>query len=227
MGTIELAGRRRRVAVTFMDCDGIIFDVNRLKARAFVDALDDYPLAARQRFAAYQRDQGGVSRYVKFRHFFEKIHPVEHVEESVQAALSFFAARSQAAYRTLVPRPEALRFAERMGGASHCYVVSGSDHDELRAQFDHHQIRQHFADVLGSPVTKPEHVSRLLAERRVDPRDALFVGDGRADWDAARGAGMPFVFLQEMSEWAGAAATLDDTDAIVATTWNELLGWLV
>ena len=211
--------------LTFMDCDGVIFDTNRAKAIAFVEALGDVPAEARERFARYQSDQGGVSRYVKFRHFFESIHPVDDIEAALERALTLFAERSRDAYRQLVPRAEALQFASELGGKDAVYVVSGADQQELRSIFESQGIADRFADVLGSPTQKPEHVARVLAERQVDAADALFIGDGRFDFETARGAGMPFLFLAEMSEWSHARDDLPEGTQIAAT-WADALAFI-
>jgi phosphoglycolate phosphatase-like HAD superfamily hydrolase len=217
----------RSAELTFMDCDGVIFDSNASKQTAFALALSEYPREAVDRLLQLHTEEGGVSRYVKLRRFFEEIHPVEDPEPAIARALIRFGEASRAAYRELRPVAAALAFAERMGGSRAVVVVSGADQAELREVFAQHRIRDRFADVLGSPTKKQDHLHRVLRERGVAPERAVMIGDGKADFLSAAEVGVPFVFLAEMSDWKDGAAIVGAAPrATIASTWEELSGWL-
>jgi phosphoglycolate phosphatase-like HAD superfamily hydrolase len=218
--------------LVLMDCDGIIFDTNASKCAAFRHALAGYPEEAVGRLVAFHMATGGVSRYVKIRHFFEHLHPIPDPEPAIAAALARFAEASEAGYEALSPRPEALAFAAHFGGPARVHVVSGSDGVELRGVFSRHGLTDRFAGVHGSPETKVDHISRLLAEAGVRASEALFVGDGGGDWAASEALGVPFILLCEMSEWRDGPAVLaaacqrpapDAPGAAIARTWAELV----
>jgi phosphoglycolate phosphatase-like HAD superfamily hydrolase len=226
MQVVELGGSPRVVEVVFLDCDGVIFDTNALKDRAMYEAAAGFPEAARQRLVEQHRAFGGVSRYEKLRWFFREVCPVADEEAAMSAALVRFTAVSEHGYDAIEPRAEALDFAARMGGAASVYVLSGSDEAELRRVFERRGLAARFAAVLGSPTGKRAHMEGVLRERGLAPTQALMVGDGRGDWEAARELGVPFVFLGEMSSWASAAADLAGArEAWVAARWSDLLGW--
>ena len=207
----------------FLDCDGVIFDANAAKAAAFRGALAPYPAELVERMVAYHQAHGGISRYAKLRKFFTEWCPVPDLDAAMQAALTRFSEVAKAEYEALSPVPEALAFAAR-AGAERVYVVSGADEEELRGIFDRKGIRRRFAEVHGSPATKREHFERILAARALSPRDALFVGDGRGDLEAARALDMPFIFLAAMSDWEDRAEHLRGVEVI--ETWPELLARL-
>ncbi|PIE20233.1 MAG: hypothetical protein CSA66_01075 [Proteobacteria bacterium] len=214
-------------ALVFMDCDGVIYDVNALKCDAFVYALEGAPKDRVDALIDWHKATGGVSRYVKVRRFYSEIYPVDDIEGHIARALERFGAYSDAGYRQLAPRPEALEFARRLGGPECVYVVSGSAESELRAVFDDAGIGDRFAEVCGSPVTKREHVGRILAETGVPPERALFIGDGWGDWDVATYHGVLFLYLAEMSEWAdGRRFTRDTAAAATAERWEDVLAAL-
>lgn len=212
-------------ALTFMDCDGVIFDTNALKCDAFRVALEGYPKPAVEALVAHHRRTGGVSRYSKFELFFREMHPVASPDEAMQVALDRFARHCELGYARMRPRPEALAFAELFGGPTSVYVVSGSDQDELRRVFDRQDLSHRFAGVFGSPTKKLSHLRALLERHGVQPRDALFVGDGWGDWEAARALDLPFVFLAEMSEWDEGPATVGASarSMAIAETWPDLI----
>jgi phosphoglycolate phosphatase len=220
----ELLAPRRRVV--FMDCDGIIFDTNESKCDAFRFALMSYPSALVERLVAHHKATGGVSRYVKFKHFFEVMHPVPDPDAAIRDALLRFGEFSEAAYARLPVIPESLAFAARMGGPERVHVVSGSDGDELRRVFADKGLTARFGSVLGSPDTKATHLRRLLASHGAEAHESLFIGDGGGDWAAAKEIGVPFILLTAMSEWHDgprAVATEPGPPAAVAATWAEIL----
>lgn len=221
---IRLDGKSRSFSVTFMDCDGVFFDSNQAKIRAFAGALSEYPGGPVRALLDLHRDQGGVSRYEKLHRFFTELYPVEDPEPAISVALERFSAIAKAEYRRLSVRTEALEFAARMGGPERVVVVSGSDQEELRQVFEEHGIDEAVSEILGSPTKKTDHVGRVLAERAVDGERALMVGDGRADFESAQTHGMAFVYLEEMSEWAAARQVIAGApDVHVARTWADLL----
>lgn len=74
-------------------------------------------------------------------------------------------------------------------------------------------IEHHFKIAITYEDTeqhKPNPAPLLLAAQQLGlaPEDCLYVGDVKSDFDAAKGAGMPFIlFSQEPSDWATAHAT--------------------
>lgn len=222
-GTLRDAYRRARLL--FLDCDGVIFDSNAFKVEALETVIADESDAARHAMLQYWRRSGGLSRYVKLDHFYRSIVRADAPEARAAAAIARFGELSRAGYRRVSPVPEALALI-RNAGKDRCVVVSGTDQEELRDVFREHGLDALVADVLGSPATKPEHIERVLGENGCTPEDALFIGDGGGDLRACRRTGVPFVYLAAMSEWEGATAELEASDAIVARDWPELLAAL-
>lgn len=186
----------------FLDCDGVIFDVNGAKTAAFVEVLADAPAAAVGDFLAHHRANGGGSRYAKFRRFYSDVAPNADVEGAVADACARFSRIVERVYDQLAPHPEAVAFARHAHAP--VVVVSGSDQRELRGVFQRQHLEDCFPEILGSPDTKVEHISRWCQAHNVAPGQCVLIGDGGGDASAARDVGMPFVFLQEMSEWDGA-----------------------
>lgn len=236
MTALSIDGSTASVDLVFFDCDGIIFDVNPAKSAAFDYAVADHPADARRALVSYHQQTGGISRYAKLERFFTEMCPVDDVDKAVAQALRRFGEFSRRAYDDLTPRSEALRFAAAVSAEERGYVVSGSDQVELRDVFEAKGISDRFVEILGSPTDKPTHLRRVLAERHVPAERALFIGDGRGDFDCADELGVWFVFLAEMSDWSDGRQVVGDAQtrfatrgvgAAVAETWRDLHGSLV
>lgn len=213
----------RRARCIFLDCDGIIFDSNSFKVEAMWAVLDEYPPEQREAMDRYWRKNGGVSRHVKFRHFFSEIARVSPVEPLVGDAVRRFSTWSLEGYRRTDPRPEALALA-RDAGSERTVVVSGALQSELTTVFREKGIDGAFAQVLGSPRSKLELVERVMTERGCTPERALLIGDGAGDFRVCRALDLHFAYLAEFSDWPHAEQELEGVPRVsIHERWVELL----
>ena len=212
-----------------IDCDGVIFDSNRLKTAAYRRTLEkmSVPPDKVDDFEALHLADVSISRFVKFRRFFTEVYPVvpaADCDAAVQRALALFSSACEELYAQLTPRTEAIQLAQRFDVA---YVVSGGAETELQTVFKNSGIDIYFARVCGSPTKKPDHVARILSETGFVPRDCLFVGDGLTDFRTATTAGIEFAFLEEMSDWDYSPGALKHTagpaGVTVCPNWQDLL----
>ena len=59
--------------IIFWDFDGVILNSNKVRDSGFEIVLKDFPKNQVELLLNYHRQNGGLSRYVKFRYFFEVI----------------------------------------------------------------------------------------------------------------------------------------------------------
>lgn len=222
----RVAHQYRDAPCVFLDCDGVIFDSNGFKQAALRSVLAEYPPAAVDAMELFWTANGGMSRYRKLEHFFREILPLDDVSERVRVTAERFGRLARQAYASAQPVGEALVVA-RDAGAERCFVVSGADQTELRDIFADKGLAALFGEVCGSPTTKLDHVRRILHERACPPERAIFIGDGGGDFEVGRTLGVPFVYLNQFSEWRDAAAALHGVpEALYVETWPELLALL-
>lgn len=227
MSQASLFARQYREApCVFFDCDGVIFDSNGFKRRALRSVLSQYSAQSIDAMDRFWTANGGMSRHRKFRHFFEHIAPASDATERVRATVEQFGELSRRAFETAEPVREALILA-RDAGRDRSFVVSGADQAELRDIFTRKELSRLFAEVCGSPTPKLDHVERILRQRACPPNRALFIGDGGGDFEVCRTLGVPFIYLDQFSEWRDAKSALMDAAATLWTeSWPELLSLL-
>lgn len=207
-----------------MDCDGVLLDSNRLKTDAFREVALAFGEPAAEQLVAYHVEHGGVSRHVKFRVLQERILGQAFDERLQERLLAAFSAKTKA---LLLQCPitegclELLDAIARRGATA--FVVSGGDQDDLREVFTARGLARYFAGIYGSPQTKPAIVDALRASHAcVAP--VVFVGDARADHQAAEHAGAAFIFVHRYSEMASWRQYMAERPSIVvAATLAELL----
>ncbi len=183
------------------DCDGVLLDSNALKVQAFADALPGEDPQILRQFLDYHRAHGGISRYVKFRYFYEHLKPTPDFALRAEEAIQRYAQISRAGLLTCeeIPGLRPCLIALKKASIA-CHVVSGGDEKEINDVFHTRGLTPYFQKILGSPVSKKDHLHRLKEEGFLK-EPALFLGDARSDMEAAESYGLDFAFVSGASDW--------------------------
>jgi len=183
------------------DCDGVVLDSNKVKTESFYKAALSYGERAADELVEYHVANGGVSRYKKFSYFLD--HIVEKPSEAaLKELLADYAANVQAGLQNCAIAPALERLRNRTPH-SRWLIVSGGDQAELREIFQMRGISDWFdAGIFGSPDTKEDILIRELENGNI-LTPALFIGDSKYDFKAAKFVGLDFVFLSGWSEVKG------------------------
>tara|TARA_Y100000590_G_C15742309_1_gene1020710 strand:- start:1408 stop:2073 length:666 start_codon:yes stop_codon:yes gene_type:complete len=183
------------------DCDGVILDSNWLKTDTFITTLEDEPEECIDKMIAYHKANGGISRYKKFRHYFEEINPHEDFEKNTKVAISRFAEIVQKKLIECNLIPGVLDFINYVNKKGlPLFVVSGSEGEELRKVFNKRKIDSLFSAIYGSPSTKIQNMKKVISQVGLRKK-GIFFGDSKSDLDAAEQFGLDFIFVKGVSEW--------------------------
>ena len=196
------------------DCDGVILESNRLKSKAFADALIKEDPHLVSKFIEYHKRNGGVSRYEKFRYYFEIIKNQVYVENDIKRAINNFSNIVKEGLLKCDYVPGVLEFIKKLQDQNKLlFVVSGSDEDELIHVFKKRGIFHYFIKIYGSPNNKIENTNKVISELK-NKKSGLFLGDSRSDFDAANQFGLDFLFIKEFSEWIGGEKKVQSKNVI-------------
>lgn len=175
-----------------LDFDGVIVESLDVKAEAFAAVFAEHPEHV-EAIVRLHRENGGMSRYEKFRIIYRD-YLRQPLDPATMAALD---RRFSSLVRDRVIGapyvPGALEFLQSMSGRVPLYVVSATPHEEIEAIIGARGLEGFFKAVHGSPTPKGEWLARIVVREGGDPRSIVFVGDGRADLEGARQAGMRFI----------------------------------
>lgn len=183
------------------DCDGVLLNSNQIKSQAFYRIALPYGQELAQQLLDFHVANGGISRFLKFDHFWTNILGATRSESEIQSLI--------AAYGSLVRESlvncectsglEALRFQT---STAKWAVVSGGMQIELREVFRTRNLDVLFdGGIYGSPSSKDDiFLQQLGMGNLLHP--GLYFGDSFYDYFAAQRAGFDFVFI---SKWTEAA----------------------
>lgn len=188
-----------RYETLIFDCDGVIFDSNSMKTAAFYTTASQYGEAAATRLVKYHRENGGVSRQIKFRHFLQEIVGIEATDSKMKQLLDKYAKLVRDGLMTC-RISNAIRILPNLA-KKRCLVISGGDQEELRQVFHNRAIGNSFnGGIFGSPESKETIFKRELSISNIK-QPAIFFGDSKYDHKVAREFGVDFVFVSDWTDF--------------------------
>jgi phosphoglycolate phosphatase-like HAD superfamily hydrolase len=172
--------------VILWDFDGVLMDSMPVRDRGFEIVLSSYPQHEVEQLLIYHRQNGGLSRYVKFKYFFEQIRKEPITSAQVDNLASEF---SEVMRRELVNSEllidESVEYVKQNHKKFKMHVVSGSDQTELRYLCEVLGLKNYFESINGSPTPKKELVNLILNSYKYTPKEIVLIGDSMNDYDAA------------------------------------------
>lgn len=150
-----MIANKQDLQAIFWDFDGVLLDSNSVRSLGFRKILEAYPAEQVDALLAYHEQNGGLSRYVKFRYFFEVIRRETITDEGVLAlAEKFSVIMKNMLLDSSLLILETVNWVKANHAQIPMHIVSGSDQTELRFLCGHHQIATYFKDICGSPTPK-------------------------------------------------------------------------
>jgi beta-phosphoglucomutase len=174
------------------DFDGVILESVAVKTEAFRELFSSEP-AHVDEIVEFHRQNGGMSRYDKFRHIYAKILRRELTDEHFRELSDRFAGLVFAKVLVTPFVPGAREFLEAHYRRFALYVVSATPEDELIEIVRKRELDRFFRGVYGAPVKKADHIRTILAATKSRKEETLFIGDAINDFLAADAAGIRFI----------------------------------
>lgn len=169
------------------DFDGVILDSVPIRDAGYRHVLKDYPDSQVKKLIKFQQQNGGLSRYVKFRYFYEQILGKEISNEKINVfAAQFSDYMKMRLTDSSLLISDTLNFITNHYSKFNMHIVSGSDQYELRYLCNELKISSYFKSIMGSPTPKKTLVKDILNKENYNPADVVLIGDSINDYDAAK-----------------------------------------
>lgn len=181
------------IKAIFFDFDGVLVESMDIKTEAFVQLFSIHGPNIIQKVASYHLQNGGVSRYDKFRYIYREIlHQTLGDEELARLCDRF----SKLVEKRVVEAPYvdgAREFLEHYSDRYLCFVTSATPQREIEAIIRQRGMDRFFRVVYGYPTNKRDAVKTLLCLQKLGPEVAVYVGDAMCDYFAAMDNGVSFI----------------------------------
>jgi len=209
--------------VYIFDCDGVVFDSNKLKIAAMTDSLGnlDFDIHDIERCTSYFSNNFGKSRFHHINHFVENILPSKKGEAKnlYEIILLNYTKSCKALYLKAEITDGFLSFLNKLTGKF--YIASGSEQNELREVFLLRNLSHRFTEILGSPINKCELVCGI---KTIHPSNSIVMfGDALSDLNASISNNIDFIAYTPYSNVAEELVKEASKENFkIINHWNQL-----
>ena len=169
------------------DFDGVVVESGKIKTQAFAELYHPYGEDIVTAVVQFHTQNGGMSRYRKFRHFQEHFlskPPLTEVEEK-QLDIRF----SELVVEAVIAAeavPGAVELIRQQSGKIPLFVASGTPETELKVIVERRGLAPYFTEVRGAPALKKTIIAEILSAHALSPESVLMIGDAMADLEGAQ-----------------------------------------
>jgi len=175
------------------DFDGVILDSMPIRDYGFKKIFEYFDDALVSQLLNYHNENGGLSRYVKIKYFYNEILDKEILEEEIDGNASNF---SKIMKKELVNKKylivDTLEFFKNNFKKYNLHIVSGSDERELKYLCKKLEIDRYFQSINGSPTEKNKLVESVLLDNEYLTKETILIGDSINDYVASEVNGIDF-----------------------------------
>jgi phosphoglycolate phosphatase-like HAD superfamily hydrolase len=172
--------------VLLWDFDGVIMDSMPIRTMGFEKVLKGYPQTQIDQLLAFHKANGGLSRYVKFKYFFENIRKEKVSNTYIAELANQF---SEIMLSLLINKEllinDSVSFIRENYHKYDMHIVSGSDGNELRRICNELELSRYFKTINGSPVPKSQLVKINIETYNYNKNEIVLIGDSKNDYDAS------------------------------------------
>lgn len=170
----------------FWDFDGVILDSMKVRDFGFEMIFKSFDQMHVNQLLEYHRYNGGLSRYVKIKYFFNEILFREISDDDVLKYATNF---SNIMRKELVNIDnlisETVFYIKENYKKYNFHIVSGSDEEELRFLCKELNLQDYFITINGSPTPKNILVNNILLNYKYNVENCCLIGDSINDLEAA------------------------------------------
>lgn len=175
-----------KYSIILWDFDGVILDSMAIRGLGFEKTLSEFPEHEVRQLLDFHQRNGGLSRYVKFRHFFETIRNEKITDKQVlEYAQRFSVIMLELLIDKKLLIEDSLRFIKEEHDNYKFHIVSGSDGIELNKICEGLGLSSYFLSIEGSPTPKTKLVSDILKSHNYEKNTVCLIGDSINDKEAA------------------------------------------
>ena len=186
------------------DCDGVVLNSNFIKANCFYLSVKDFGEEIAFEFKNYHASAGGISRIKKYDYLINEIFPKFKIKVKNKDDLkNKFISKYEKLLKNYIFNsdlsPYLINFKKKYN-SNNWIMISGSEQNELRKILIQKGINNLFnLGIFGSPLTKNYLLKKKIKDNEIK-FPAIFFGDSKVDYFAAKNANVDFIFLYEWTD---------------------------
>lgn len=175
------------------DFDGVICDSVNVKTEAFAEMYKIYGDEVVAKVIQYHHENGGVSRYEKFRYYHKELLGVILTNEELMKMGNTFSSISLQKVIDSPFLPGVLDFLKDIQQEANLFICTGTPETEIRIILDKKGITKFFTGIYGTPKSKVDIIHEIMSTHQIPAERLEFYGDAMTDYNAAKSTNVKFI----------------------------------
>lgn len=181
------------IRMVIFDFDGVLVESVDVKTQAFAKLFESEGPEIVEKVVSYHLANGGMSRYEKFRYFYEHLLRLPLSDEKLEELGRRFSDLVVSGVVQASWVRGAKEFLERHHAALDLYVVTGTPHEEIAEIVRRRRMERFFKGIFGTPPEKEELVCTVVRNAGFERDEIALVGDSPQDLSGAKAADIRFI----------------------------------
>lgn len=179
----------------FFDFDGVLAESVNIKTEAFRTMYLRYGEEFAQRVVDYHVDNGGISRFEKFKIWNGDWLGQDITEDKITELASEF---SDLVMKGVINADEVAGAGNFLENRTQYkkFIITGTPTTEIRLILEGRRMSHYFEGAYGSPEKKSYWVKKILKENNLNANESVFIGDALADYKAAIDNKLTFILRE-------------------------------
>ena len=180
----------------FFDFDGVIAESVNVKTEAFYQQYLPYGEEIAQKVKQHHLENGGMSRFEKFKYYHNNFLNKEIDEEGIKKMAKEF---SDLTIKGVINSAEVRgvnNFIKKHHENHQFWIITGTPTDDMKLIAKERNSYNYFVAIYGSPEKKTYWANYIIEKHNLKKEETIFLGDAMQDYNAARNVGIEF-FLRE------------------------------
>ena len=178
-----------------LDFDGVIKDSNNAKLEAFTELFENCGQETKEKIRRHHLRNLGVSRFEKIPIYMDFAGLSINTKEERRLHKKFA--------KEVVEKVKdsewiegSYKFIQKKSCTHLQFIISATPKDELNELVDQLKLKEFIDGTYGSPTKKENAISKVLKSTKTKKEDALFIGDGLTDYEAAKKLDIEFILVR-------------------------------
>jgi len=198
------------------DFDGVILDSVDVKTEAFKQLYTTYGFDVVEKVAKYHLENGGISRFEKFKYFHKTFLNINISEEELVKLGEDF---SKLVFKKVCESryiPGAYEFLEFSNKKYLTFICTGTPETEINKILSYKNLDKMFNDIYGSPSSKTDIINRIMIKNNLKSNEIIFIGDAMTDYNASKNTNLNFIGIENKD-------TIFPSDVATITNLMEII----
>ena len=183
----------------FFDFDGVILDTVAIKGQVFGQLFNKWGDQVVKQIIEHHNANGGMPRFEKIKNMYIEILKKQITDCQVNNLCNQY---SRIVFNQVLSAnwiPGVKDFINKYYKKYKFFIISATPQTEINEIVRIKSIEPYFLEVLGTPITKSEHIEYLINKYGIKRSEVFFIGDSIHDYKAAENCRIKFLGIVDES----------------------------